>query len=119
MMNFTGAGEVADLIKDVIDKALPDKQQAEKDALQVQLAQIAANAAEAAQPGFHFRDGAGWVCVIAMGFDFIVRPLGIWGAILYGHPLDLPQLDVTILGQMLFALLGLGGMHAWENVKTK
>jgi len=117
----TGIGEVAGLAKDLIDRWIPDKSQAEKDALaadlQLQLAQIQANAAEATQPGFHFRDGAGWVCVIAMGFDFIFRPLAIWVATLLHYTTDFPALDVTILGQMLFALLGLGGMHMYENVK--
>ena len=117
----TGIGEVADLAKDFIDRFFPDKAQAEKDSLQaqlaIQMAQIQANAAEATQPGFHFRDGAGWVCVIAMGFDFVFRPLGMWVTNLAGHPTDFPSLDVTILGQMLFALLGLGYMHMNEQIK--
>lgn len=118
----TGLGEVAGLAKDLVDRWIPDKTQIEKDALaadlQLQLAQIQANAAEAAQPGFHFRDGAGWVCVIAMGFDFVLRPLAQWVCGLAHYAADLPALDVTILGQMLFALLGLGGMHAYENIKS-
>jgi len=116
-MSVSGIGEAADLIKDLVDKYLPDKSQEQKDQFAAQMAQIAANTAEASQPGFHFRDGAGWMCVIAMGSNFIFRPLVMWVANLAGHPIDYPQLDQTVLAQMLFALLGLGSMHMYENVK--
>jgi hypothetical protein len=52
-----------------------------------------------------------------MGFDFILRPFALWVCGLAHYTADLPSLDITILGQMLFALLGLGGMHMYENVK--
>jgi len=135
-MDLTGIGSIADLLKTGLDKIFPDPikkaeaaaalLQAENagalkeidQAFQLQLEQIKANAAEASQPGFHFRDGAGWVCVIAMGTDFVIRPIATWIAVTVGHPLAFPALDVTILGQMLFALLGLGGMHAYQQVKS-
>lgn len=123
-MSVTGAGEIADLASNVfstvVSRVWPDKSEQEKqeiaNAFATAQAQIAANTAEAAQPGFHFRDGAGWVCVIAMFFDFVFRPIAIWATHLAGASIDFPSLDVTILGQMLFALLGLGGMHVYEKV---
>lgn len=118
-MSFTGAGEVADLIKDALDKFVPDKGQAEKDAFAAQMAQIATNTAAAGQPGMHFRDGAGWTCVAGFAFNFVLRPLVVWSATTVGHPLDLPPLDVSQLTPMLLGLLGLGGMHAYENIKTQ
>jgi len=134
-MDLTGLGSIADLASGIIDKIWPDPTKAAeaKAALlqaqqagafkamdqdfQLALEQVKANAAEAAQPGFHFRDGAGWVCVIAFASNFILRPLVTWGSSLAGHPVDLPQLDVSQLTPMLLGLLGLGGMHMYEQVK--
>lgn len=111
---ITGAEE---LITTAINKWLPDADQKGKDALQLQLAQIAANAADATQPGFHFRDGAGWVCVAAMACNFVARPLVAWGSTLIGHPIDMPELDSSQLWPIMTGLLGLGGMHTYEQTK--
>ena len=124
-MSVSGVGEIADLASNVfstvVSRVWPDKSEQEKqeiaNAFATAQAQIAANIAEASQPGFHFRDGAGWVCVFAMFSDFVLRPLVLWGSHLAGSTVDFPALDVTILGQMLFALLGLGAMHMNEQVK--
>lgn len=79
--------------------------------LQTQTAQLAVNQAEAAQPGPHFRDGAGWLCVVGMAFEVLRAPVE-WGAALAGHPITLPVIDTTTTQNMLWALLGLGTMHA-------
>lgn len=136
-INFSsGIGSVADLIKDGIDKIWPDPaqkaaaqaalltaQQAgvfkEMDQqLQLALEQIKANAVEAAQPGMHFRDGAGWVCVFAFAV-MTLKPLIEWGGILIGHPVTLPAMDTNASTDMLGALLGLGTMHVYQQVKTQ
>ena len=132
----TPAGLVTSTVATVLDHILPQSQ-ASKDAaeamraaaaekimelqaagtfeqkadLQLQSAQIAVNQAEAAQPGPHFRDGAGWVAVA--GFALVVlKPAIEWGAALAGHPLTLPAIDKDATTTMLYALLGLGSLHA-------
>lgn len=127
---------VADLVKDGLDRIWPNKQDPayiqaqaaylqaqtagafkEMDAaLQVAIEQIKANAVEAAQPGLHFRDGAGWVCVISFAITALKAPIE-WIAAITGHPVALPPVDTTLTGEMLFGLLGLGGMHAWQQGK--
>ncbi len=125
----TPAGLVARGIGTILDRILPEdaatKQAAaiqlmqlqaagtfqQKADLQAQVAQIGVNQAEAAQPGMHFRDGAGWVAVA--GFALLVlKPAIEWGAALAGHPLTLPAIDKDATTTMLYALLGLGSMHA-------
>ena len=136
-MDITGMGSIADLAKDVLDKIFPDPAQraAAQIALeqaknagtlkqmdqdyQLALEQIKTNAAEAAQPGMHFRDGAGWVCVAALALNFVIRPLVAWGSAVAGVPVNLPELDDSQLTPMLFGLLGLGGMHVYESVKKQ
>lgn len=135
MTDITGIGSVADLIKDGIDKIWPDPaaraaaqasllqaQQAglfkQMDAdLQTSLAQIQANAAEAATPGLHFRDGAGWVCVAAFAV-MTLKPLIEWGAALSHNPITLPAVDGTFAMTMLSGLLGLGGMHVFQQTSA-
>ena len=123
-MSATGVGEIADLASNVfstvVNRVWPDKTEQEKqeiaNAFATAQAQIAVNAAEATQPGFHFRDGAGWVCVAAFACNFVLRPMVAWGTSLAGHPVDMPALDVSQLTPMLLGLLGLGGMHVYEQV---
>jgi hypothetical protein len=127
------AAGIAGLVKDLLDRVLPDpalKAQAQAQAFellangdfaakaqqQLALAQIDVNKAEAAAGGPHFRDGAGWVCVAGFAFT-VLRPVVEWGLILAGHPVKLPEMDMTEIGPMLAGLLGLGGMHVVERVK--
>ncbi len=134
-MDITGLGSVADLIKTGIDKIWPDPTQAAAakvailnaqqsgalkeldDQFQLNIEQIKANAAEEAQPGFHFRDGAGWVCVVAFGFAALKAPIE-WVCTLLGHPVSLPSVDTSTTTTLLFALLGVGGMHVYEQTKV-
>lgn len=128
----TPAGLVTSAISTVLDRILPEdaatreaaaievmKLQAEgsfeqKAELQTQVAQIAVNQAEAAQPGMHFRDGAGWVAVA--GFALVVlKPVIEWGATLAGHPVTLPPVDKDVMQTLLYALLGLGTLHGVQT----
>lgn len=133
-MDILGIGSVASLASDVIDKIFPDKTQAAaaKAALvQAQLAgslreidnqyqlaieQVKANAAEGATPGLHFRDGAGWVCVVGFALMILKAPIE-WGCVLASHPITLPAVDTSTIMPMLLGLLGLGGMHVYGQVK--
>jgi len=133
-LDAIGIGSVADLLKTGINKIWPDPAQAaaakiaimqaeeagafkQMDAeLQTNLAQIAANAAEAAKGGLSFRDGAGWVCVIGFGITTLKAPIE-WACHLVGHPITLPSVDTSTITTMLFALLGIGGMHVYEKTQ--
>jgi hypothetical protein len=83
----------------------------------VTTAQTDINKVEAAQPGLHFRDGAGWVCVAGFAITVLKAPIE-WVAALAGHPITLPTVDTTTIVPMLFALLGLGGMHVYEKTQS-
>lgn len=133
-MDITGIGSVADLLKTGIEKIWPDPaaraaaqvallnaQQSgalkEMDAqLQINLEQIKANAVEAAKPGLHFRDGAGWVCVAAFALMALKAPLE-WVCAIAGHPITLPSVDQSTTIPMLLSLLGLGGLHTYQVSK--
>jgi len=129
-----GIGSIADLLKTGIDKIWPDpaaKAAAQvalltaqnagvlkelDDQFQTNIEQIKANAVSEAKPGMSFRDGAGWVCVIGFAVATLKSPIE-WVCSLAGHPVMLPSVDQSTTVPMLFALLGIGGMHVYEKVQ--
>jgi hypothetical protein len=127
MADITGIGTAITGVKDILGMFFPDKTEEDKAKMaqafqlmqlqaQADQAQIAANTAEAATGGLHFRDGAGWVCVVGFAISAL-RPLISWGCILAGHPVVLPAMDMSEMGPMLAALLGLGTMHTYQQSK--
>lgn len=133
-LDAMGIGSIADLLKTGIDKIWPNPTEAAAakiallnaqnagalkeldDQFQTNIEQIKANAAEAAKPGLSFRDGAGWVCVIGFAIATLKSPIE-WACSLAGHPVTLPSVDTTTVTTMLFALLGISGMHVYEKTQ--
>jgi len=123
-LDVTGLGAVADLARSAIDKIWPDKTEQEKQeiaaAVMVIQGQIDVNKAEAANPSVFvagWRPFVGWVCGAALAYQFVGKPLLSFGFAAYGHPLPpLPGIDDT-LWQLLFGMLGLGGLRTVEKVK--
>ncbi len=67
-----------------------------------------------------WRPAAGWVCVLGLGVEFVLRPLLPWALSLFGKTFpSIPAMDMETLMGLLFALLGLGGYRAYEKVKGK
>jgi holin (3TMs family) len=83
-------------------------------------AQIAVNQAEAQNPSLFvsgWRPAIGWVCGLALTYQFVLRPIGAFVAAAAGHPVpNLPGLDDT-LWQLLFGMLGLGGLRTVEKIR--
>jgi hypothetical protein len=130
--DITGIGSVADLLSKAVDKIWPNPTEAAAakvallnaqqagalkevdDQFQLNIAQITANAAAEAKPGVSFRDAAGWVCVAGFALATLKSPVE-WGCALSGHPATLPSFDTSTITTMLFALLGLGGLHSYDK----
>jgi len=118
-LDITGVGAVADLASTVINKIWPDKSEQEKQqlaiAVQVVQGQLDINKIEAANPSVWvsgWRPGVGWVCVAALAYQYVVRPLLIG----FGVADHMPALDDS-LWELLFGMLGLGGLRTFEKVK--
>lgn len=127
------------VIGTVIDKLFPDVQERERakyelfklqqegelkalDAdLQMALAQVKVNEAEATSPD-NFRSGwrpmAGWVCSVGLAYTFLAQPLLSWLAAVQGWPVP-PKIDMDTLMGLLTGLLGLGGFRTYERVRGK
>jgi hypothetical protein len=63
-----------------------------------------------------WRPSVGWVCSIALAWNFILQPLIAWAAFVAGVDLqDAPKLDTGELTTILLGMLGLGGLRTYEK----
>ena len=113
-----------DLATTVINKIWPDKSAAEAAQLAAAVAlvqgQMDVNRAEAASPNAFtsgWRPAIGWVCGLALLFQYILRPMLMWFGVIAGHQWPpLPGIDDN-LWQLMLGLLGLGGLRTFEKTK--
>ena len=113
-----------DLATTVINKIWPDKSAAEAAQLAAQVAivqgQLDTNKAEASNPSAFtsgWRPFIGWVCGMALMFQYIARPLLMWYGTVAGHQWPpLPGIDDN-LWQLMLGMLGLGGLRTFEKTK--
>lgn len=84
--------------------------------------QIEINKAEAASTSLlvsGWRPFIGWVCGVALGYQFLIRPLLTWGAAIFGYQdVIAPSLDMGDLITLLLGMLGLGGLRTAEKMKN-
>ncbi len=111
-------------ITGLLDKWIPDATEKQKIAYKLQtlsesyaqelaVAQIKLNTAEAKGNWFQssWRPATGWVCVLALGVNYLVSPMAA------GFGIDIPQADGGTLMPILGGLLGLGSMRSAERIK--
>lgn len=138
-MDITGIGAVADLAKNIIGHFWPDKTEQEKAQLQLTLqelvensallkGQMDVNAAEAnaaagklGSVGAFFvagwRPAVGWSCASAFAWSYVLEPMIVAVAGMFGQHIGLPHLDLSGMMPVLLGMLGLGGMRTVEKVK--
>ncbi len=132
---------VIDTVGGIISKVIPDRAaaaaataqfqqmtlsgQLQEEMLQLQAitsAQTDINKTEAASPSLFVagpRPAVMWVCVAALAYQYLLRPLWTGLALIAGHPIPtpgLPGLDDNLY-QLLWALLGLGAMRSFDKLK--
>ena len=140
-MNLLGIGSIVEAIGNIADDLFTSDEERinaqiemmrlgiEERKIDAGLAQgqIEVNKAEAKHPSLFvsgWRPAVGWVCVTAMGYQFLFYPVLQWGWA-FGQargwlPAGLdapPMLDTSALYTVLFGLLGLGTMRTFEKVK--
>jgi len=66
-----------------------------------------------------WRPAIGWVCGIALAWNFVVQPLLLWSAWLFPEIAPdistAPKLDTGELRTVLLGMLGLGGLRTYEK----
>lgn len=90
--------------------------------LAINLAQVEANKVEGSSENLFkagWRPAVGWVCVAAFAYAGLGRPLIPFVAGLFGHQVpELPPID-DVFTELLFGMLGLGGMRTFEKFKLR
>jgi Holin of 3TMs, for gene-transfer release len=83
--------------------------------------QIDINKIDAASGSFFrggWRPAVGWVCVMGLAYQFVIRPICPWAVQVCGaHVADMPTLDMGTLITLLSGMLGLGGFRTYEKTK--
>jgi hypothetical protein len=123
----------------IIDKLIPDpaqkaeaklkllelQQNGELKALEADLTlaqqQTDIDKIEAADPSLFksgWRPAVGWICVVGLGYSFLIQPVGSWISAMYGK-MPLLVLDTSVLMTLLLGMLGLGGFRTYEKLQDK
>ena len=130
-MAFEPLSAVLEIGGKVIDRLFPDpkmKAEATLKLMELQQAgdlaiiagQLELNKVEAANPNLFvsgWRPFVGWACASALAIQLVIGPLFAWATALYGKPLAVPGLDVSLLTTLLVGMLGLGGMRTIEKLQ--
>ncbi len=111
----------------IVNKFIPDPAQRAQAENELRAAlvswdagQAKVDAAEAASPSLFvagWRPFVGWCCGGALAYQYVLVPLAVWAASWSGaalpHP---PALDDT-LWQLMFGMLGMGGLRTYEKIR--
>jgi hypothetical protein len=136
-------GGVADLINTLIQRVWPDKEQQQQaqqqfqlqllameqkgeldqldSQIKLQLEQLQTDDDEAKNSNFFVsgaRPAVMWVCTTGLAYQFVVRPFLEWASVGWWHVPVPPSLDMGTLTSLLFGLLGMGALHASENITS-
>lgn len=129
-MAFDPISAALDIGGKLIDRLWPDPTQAAAAKLELlklqqsgDLAQITGqmdiNKAEAQNASVFvsgWRPFIGWVCGLALAYQYLFRPLALAIAAGTGHPIvEMPGLDSS-LWELMFGMLGLGGLRTMEKL---
>jgi hypothetical protein len=130
-MSLDPISAALDLGNTLITRIFPDPAQADQAKLELlklqqsgELASMTAqtdiNKAEASNPSLFvsgWRPAIGWVCALALAYQYLLRPLSGTIASLFGMVIPpLPGLDDN-LWQLMMGMLGMGGLRTFEKVQ--
>lgn len=129
-MNPLILGPIFELGKSIIDRFIPDKEEARKaetafimmaaeGELKQIIAQLEINAKEAAHPTIFvagWRPFFGWAGGIGFVYAVMIQPLLAWYSTIKGLPIP-PELNLDLLWVVITGMLGIGGLRTFEKTK--
>lgn len=130
-MSLDPISAALDLGNTLISRIFPDPAQADQAKLELlklqqsgeltaMTAQTDINKVEAQNTSLFvsgWRPAIGWVCALALAYQYLLRPLSGTIATLFGITLPpLPGLDDN-LWQLMMGMLGMGGLRTFEKVQ--
>ena len=125
-MAFDPITEGIAFARDVVNKIFPDAENKEQRAQELarligdrdaerDKGQMEVNKVEAASTSLFvagWRPAVGWVCTVTLAYVWILRDL-----IGLAFSVHLPVIEMGLMLELLFGLLGLSGMRSWEKWK--
>ena len=122
---------IGNLVGDVIDKTVPNKnarakakEEIEKSLLEASnagaLAQIEVNKEQAKSPSIFVagaRPAIMWICALGLCWQFFLGPILGWASSIWWPGTPMPVLEVEGLMTLTMSLLGLGAMRSYEKSK--
>lgn len=127
-------------ITSIIDKLIPDPQAAAEAKIKLfelqqkgELAELGAmvemnkgqmeiNKQEAAHKSLFvagWRPFIGWVCGIALLWQFVGTPVAMFALSVAEITVELPKIETDDLFELVLAMLGMGGLRTYEKMKGK
>jgi len=82
--------------------------------------QVGTNTAEAGSGSLFvagWRPFIGWVCGVALAYQFVVLPLGLFVSFAVGHPIPKPPALDDTLWQLMFGMLGMGALRSFDKAR--
>jgi hypothetical protein len=118
-------------LTEVLDRVVPDQAAASKAKLEMEARLLEAATAQASQQteinkieaGHQsifvsgWRPYIGWACGMAITWAFLLAPMLTWLLPLTGVATVVPPLQTEFLLELVFAMLGLGGLRTFEKLK--
>ena len=118
-------------LTEVLDRVVPDQAAAAKAKLEMEAKLLEAATAQASQQAeinkteaqhssifvAGWRPYIGWVCGMAIAWAFLVAPMLSWLLPVIGVVAVVPPLQTEFLLELVFAMLGLGGLRTFEKLK--
>ena len=112
----------------IVNKFIPDPEMAAKAESELRSdlagwdkAQMAVNAAEASSGSIFvggWRPAIGWICAIALGFQYVAIPIVTWVGVMAGFTIPTPPVLDGVLTELMFGMLGMGGLRTFEKLKN-
>lgn len=117
-----GMGDTIDALFTSDEERLRAETEMMKVAIAPDLGQIEINKVEAAHRSLFvagWRPFIGWVCGIALCYNYLLYPLILWAKAVWFPDVVAPDLFEDSLYQLVIAMLGLGGLRTFEKLKGK
>lgn len=124
-------GNLIGPVTGILDKFIEDKDtknklaheistMAERHAQELAKGQLEINKTEAASRNIFvagWRPFIGWVCGVAMAYNYVLQPMLIFGLAQADYLVTLPSIDLSEMMPVLLGMLGLGGLRSFEKFK--
>lgn len=115
------------ILEKIFERVIPDPQARQKAIADLytqlqssDLAQIEVNKEEAASRSVFvagWRPFIGWVCGLALFYQYLLCPIGMWIGYVTGNPLPNPPSLDGQLWELMMGMLGMGALRSFEKLR--